>query len=253
MVSPIARGWVVSVLVLAALGAGPAPGPAGPGADDPSRAVGSALGKGSFPWYDALKDEIRTVGVRPDPASRGSASSASGPASKAAPGSGWSPGDFIAFAGFATAILALVALLAWFWRLYEPVAQAGPDADPRAGQGRIEELPAGLRREFESSDPWAEAARRRDRGDLDGAIVCLFAHQLLALSRLGQVRLAPGRTGRQLIRGIADPGFRDLVQPTLRQFEAVFYGHRSPTPDEFAAVWSAAEAFERRAAAGVAP
>ena len=110
-----------------------------------------------------------------------------------------------------------------------------------------------MRREFESSDPWEEAIRRRGRGDLAGAVVCLFAHQLLTLSRLGLVRLAPGRTGRQLLGAVADAEFRALVRPTLRLFEAVYYGHRTPSAEEFAAVWAGVEAFQRRVALGVTP
>jgi hypothetical protein len=82
-------------------------------------------------------------------------------------------------------------------------------------------------------------------------VVCLFAHQLLTLSRLGLVRLAPGRTGRQLLRSVADGDFRALVHPTLRMFEAAYYGQRPPTPDEFEGLWAQAEAFERRVAGGV--
>ena len=100
-----------------------------------------------------------------------------------------------------------------------------------------------MRREFESSDPWEEALRRRARGDLTGAVICLFAHQLLTLSRLGLVRLAPGRTGRQLLRAVADAEFRGLALPTLRQFEVVYYGHRTPSPEEFAEVWQKPRAF----------
>ena len=41
-------------------------------------------------------------------------------------------------------------------------------------------------------------------GDLAGAVVCLFAYQLLALDRLGLIRLAPGRTGGSTFRGCDD-------------------------------------------------
>jgi hypothetical protein len=107
-----------------------------------------------------------------------------------------------------------------------------------------------LHREFALDDAWAEALRLKSQGDLAGAIVCLFAHQLLTMSKLGVVRLAPGRTGRQLVRAVTDSELRTLVQPTLRLFEVVYYGHREPTVAEFETTWSQAETFERRVAAG---
>ena len=216
---------------------------AAPPAADPTRAVGSALERGSFPWYDAPKDEVKALAIPKEdvPPDRSAPS-------RSTPGLGL--GEAVAFAGFALAIVALGALLVWFYRLYEPSADAEPAGVATARRARVEQLPAGLRREVESDDPWSEAIRRRDRGDLAGAIVCLFAHQLLTLSRLGLVRLAPGKTGRQLVRAIADAEFRALVQPTLRQFEVAYYGRRAPTAEDFAAAWAAAEAFERRVAAG---
>jgi len=230
----------LAALLIAAIAPGaPADTPA---PADASRAVGTALGHGSFPWYDAPKDEIRVVSLPAEPAAT--------PASSTAPG--WNPGDIIAFVGFAIALAALLALLAWFYRVYEPSAEAESPTTSRAIRARVEQLPAGLRREVESDDPWSEAIRRRDRGDLAGAVVCLFAHQLLTLSRLDLLRLAPGRTGRQLVRSVADVDLRALVGPTLRHFEAAYYGHQGPTAGEFAAVWAAAEAFEKLVAGGVA-
>ena len=235
------------LIALAALGQGP---DAGPTEIDPTRSVGSALGKGSFPWYDPRKDEAKPIPIRIENDVK--------PASSAgnSGGLGWfsSVGDLIAKMGFLVALGALVALLVWFWRMYEPI-DSGEGDDSSKGRGepsRIESLPPGMRREFESSDPWEEALRRRDRGDLAGAVVCLFAHQLLTLARLGLVRLAPGRTGRQLLGAVVDAEFRGLVRPTLRLFEVVYYGHRTPSSDEFAALWANAEAFERRVAGGVA-
>ena len=207
------------------------------------------MGKGSFPWYDAGKDQAKPmqIPITSQVSQEGSSSSMGN----------WewlrSLGDVVSLVVFGAVLAGLIGLMVWFWRIYEPI-DSGEGARSAGGRGepsRVESLPAGMRREFESSDPWEEALRRRDRGDLAGAVVCLFAHQLLTLSRLGLVRLAPGRTGRQLLRSVADAEFRALVNPTLRLFEAVYYGHRTPTLAEFSAVWEHAEAFERRVAGGV--
>jgi hypothetical protein len=161
----------------------------------------------------------------------------------------------ITLIGFCIGLAALVGLLLWFWKIYEPSSLDQASRNPRkpATMPRVESLPEAMEREYASSEPWQEAIRRRVRGDLSGAIICLFAHQLLTLSRLGLVRLIPGRTGRQLLRAVTDAELREMVQPTLRLFEIVFYGHRNPTLEEFDRVWEAAEAFERRVAGGVLP
>lgn len=112
---------------------------------------------------------------------------------------------------------------------------------------RIEGLPAGV--SFDAADPLAEARRRRIQGDYAGAVVYLFAHQLVTLDRLKQVRLIPGRTGRQLIRSVARRDLKRCVEPTLRLFEAVYYGHRAPSADAFEAAWRLALEFEQIAAA----
>ncbi len=146
--------------------------------------------------------------------------------------------------------LVLVVLLE-FLRRYRPLA--GQDAARRAliqtgSAQRIEGLPAGVR--LDAGDPWIEAQKLRERGDYAGAVVYLFAHQLVALDRLKQLRLVPGRTGRQLVRAVADRQLRMLVEPTLRLFEAFYYGHRVPSAEAFEAVWSNALQFQTRLTTG---
>ena len=204
--------------------------------------VPTALGRGSFPWYDAQADQVRVVKVRvpPDLSALDRV-----PTLKA-----WRWGDYVVFGGFVVALVVVAVLMARSWKRYLPTADSATDqADPGRGNRAGEALPAALRRFDPGDDPWAEANRLRQAGDLAGAVVCLFAHQLLTLARLHLVRLAPGRTGRQLHRSVIDEEFQNLLTPTLRQFEAVYYGHRDPTPTDFATLWETAEAFERRVAA----
>jgi hypothetical protein len=238
--------WLVA---FAAIGSalGMVPSQDSPAVDPASEEVRAALSTGnypsfgsatgSYPWYDREKDQVKPPRVP------------------------WNPrfnfnlrglGQVLTILGFAVALGALVAGLVWLWRQYEPSPKEaiGPAAR-RGAPSRVESLPEGMRREFESLDPWEEALRRRDRGDRLGSVVCLFAHQLLTLSKLGLLRLASGRTGRQLVRSVADAEFRALIAPTLRVFEAAYYGQRPPSDEEFADVWANAEAFERRVAAGV--
>ena len=241
---PLRPGRVVLALILLVLATGAVARAESP----PDSAVGSpveqaraALKSEKYPWYDPVRDAIQTVKLKqiePIQPSRG-------------PGwnwGNWSWVESLLFVGFAAALIALVVLVARYWKRFEPTEDDRPDREetgPAIGAGEV--LPAALRPIAVAGDLWAEADRRRQAGDLAGAIVCLFAHQLLSLSRLGLVRLTPGRTGRQLHRAVADRDFQGLVLPTLRQFEAVYYGHRTPAPADFAVVWESAQAFERRA------
>jgi len=215
-------------------------------------AVRTALGRGGYPWYEAKSDSVKPLW----------------------PPRKWSTNWFDRWFGWlrglgrltlgslqlgellvtGMVILALSILfvvLAELWRRYRPVSgEPEPGVIATGVSKPMEGLPAGVRPE--TDDPWSEALQCRERGDYAGAIVCLFAHQLLALHRLRLLRLAPGRTGRQLVRAIDDRQFRRSVEPTLRLFEAVYYGHLTPSAEAFEAVWTRAEDFERLVAAGPA-
>ncbi len=151
---------------------------------------------------------------------------------------------------FLAALIAFLVVLAILWSRRDFSAadrSAGGSSVGTAAQ--LANLPEGLRPG--SGDPWAEALRRRAAGDLGGAIVCLFAYQLLRLDQMGLIRLAPGRTGRQYVQTIHDPEFVDTLEATLGLFEDVYYGRRLPTLEAFEAVWRSAQVFqERRGAAG---
>jgi hypothetical protein len=238
------RGWIV-LIALTAPAAGAAAAPAIK-ATNPPAPVQDALGKGKYPWYDARTDAVKPLWPPREPdldwldrwlkRSR----------------LRWLPtaGSMFAITLAMAALAVLLIVLLRLWRYYQPVADTPLAAARGPGSAaRIEGLPEGLRPE--TDDPWSEAVACRARGDYARAVVCLFAHQLLTLDRLRQIRLVPGRTGRQLVRGTADRQLQAWVEPTLRLFEAVYYGHRIPSAEAFAPVWDAAEAFERRVAGGV--
>ena len=239
-IRPRPGGWYLLLACGIALS-----GRSSPAADVSTDPVRAALGRGSFPWYDAPADKIKTVKLPRQP--------------DLTPGRGlqapdWRVADFLVLGIFVLALIGLIVLVALYWKRFEPArGLTAPDARPAVVLARSGEvLPAGLRGAGVSDDPWAEANRRRLAGDFAGAVVCLFAHQLLTLSRLNLVRLAPGRTGRQLHRAVTDAEFQALMAPTLRQFEAVYYGYRTPTAADFAVLWRAAEAFQQRSVAQVA-
>jgi hypothetical protein len=215
--------------------------PAGPGP------VGEALARGGYPWYDAGTDSVKPMW----PPREWDLDWLDRRLSRITLGGLSSAGSLLAYLLAMVGLSVLLFLLVKLWRQYQPGPEA-PRLKAAAGAAaRIESLPVGLRPE--TVDPWTEALACRARGDYARAVVCLFAHQLLTLDRLRHIRLAPSRTGRQLVRAIDDAQIQGWVDATLRLFEAVYYGHHIPSAARFEQVWSAAEAFERRIAAGATP
>jgi hypothetical protein len=245
------RATVLALLVAASAAANawagepPVLKPAKPRGPGPVR---EALARGAYPWYDVASDRVKPVW----PPREWNLDWLDRKLGRLR--LGWLPSAgslnafLLAMVGLTTLLLVLVVL----WRHYQPGPGAPRTVEPGWGAAaRLERLPEGLR--SETLDPWSEAVRCRARGDYAQAIVCLFAHQLLTLDRLQRLRLVPGRTGRQLVRGINDPDLHDWVETTLRHFEAVYYGRRIPSAESFAVVWSTAEAFQRRVAEAVVP
>lgn len=209
--------------------------PAHADAPDADRAVRGALGSGKYPWYDAQADHARLVEFPREPA-------------RAQPtASGNVAGSAIIYVLVALLVAGLIGLVFWAYFRADFGRDMGVKATTRPGEATREgALPAGLA--VDAGDPWAEAARRRSAGDLAGAIVSLFAAELRTLDRLRLVRLAPGKTGRQLVRSVEEVEVRGRVEPALRLFEAVYYGHREPDADDFEDAWAGAEWLRRLAA-----
>lgn len=89
-----------------------------------------------------------------------------------------------------SALVAFLVCIFMLWIRREGMAGRGETERTRLGTAaRLGDLPEGIRPA--EADPWAEAKRRRAAGDLAGAVVCLFAHQLLTLDQMGFIRLAP--------------------------------------------------------------
>jgi hypothetical protein len=154
-------------------------------------------------------------------------------------------GDWLGTMLLATILAAFFVFLVVLWLRREPFAAGRSSEKARPGSA---ELLAQLAGDFTPGldDPWAEAQRRRSAGDRAGAIIYLFAHQLISLDRAGLIRLAPGWTGRQYVRWLRDPVLVDSLAATLGLFEEIYYGHRLPSPAAFERVWSRAQALEDR-------
>jgi hypothetical protein len=154
-------------------------------------------------------------------------------------------GGTIATTVLLTALMAFLFWILMLWVRRERGAIGSETGrEPLGTAARLRDPPEGIRPG--DGDPWDEAQRRRAAGDLSGAIVCLFAHQLLTLDQLGLIRLAPGKTGRHYVNGLRDRGLVDTLSATLRLFEDVYYGRRPPTREAFESAWQRALMLEER-------
>jgi hypothetical protein len=252
------------LLVLAMAGTQQPAAPSVNNGNEASKTVRQVLSSRSDPWYDPSSDKLKPVLTWPDFGSWSffGISDFFSRIGKAI--ANWlrgmnrwripnvaGAGDLIVIGVAMIFLTLLLVLLLELLRRYRPIrddAALGGSSLRTGSAERIEGLPAGVPDAM--ADPWAEALRRRARGDYAGAVIYLFAYQLLTLHRLGQVRIVPGRTGRQLVRSVSDREVRGLVEPTLRLFERVYYGEQSPTLEVFEPVWSSAERFQAQFSEG---
>jgi hypothetical protein len=231
--------WTYTVLI--ALGQATAPT-----ADAPAA---KALAHGGYPWYSAKTDALEPVQppwrptwwdwfpeLKLQPVSSSS-------------GGSFSLGNVLVILLLVVALAALVAGLVWAYRYYMPSPEESGLGLRRIGSAASTGgLPSGLPADL--TDPLGLARALRAQGDLAGAVLALFVHQVMTLDRLRLARLAPGRTARQLVRSVTDTWVRTRVEPTLRLFETSFYGHRLPDPAAFESAWGLAEELEARIAEG---
>jgi hypothetical protein len=228
--------------------------------------VRAALQDGNYPWYDRNTDKLIPVWPR-DSGWQRSLGESLERALKSAdmqvnrmleaikgffrwlkldrlPGSRLTGEAFMSIVLFA-ALFALLALLFWIGLRGQFFSLDRPEASSDSGGiARLADLPEDVWRGI--TDPWSEAIKRRAAGDLAGAVVFLFAYQLLSLNRVGLIRLVPGRTGRQYVETVRDPLLQAPAAATLGLFEEVYYGHREPRSDALDGVWTQAEAFRER-------
>jgi Domain of unknown function (DUF4129) len=217
--------------------------------------VERALREGRYPWYDSEADKLRPVWPtrlgwldwvmkRVDALFRAIGkllSRINFGRSRGISVSGDRIGTFILLAALAV----FLASVFWLWRRRMSGTADGESARARLGTAaRLSDLPEGIG--LGDKDPWAEAQSRRAAGDLAGAVICLFAYQLLSLDQLGLIRLVPGRTGRQYLQVLRDQELADSLGATLRLFEDVYYGRRRPTAQAFESVWNRALMFRER-------
>ncbi len=165
--------------------------------------------------------------------------------SKSSPTVGSGTGELVYMGLFLAALVLFVIVLWNLWTLRGSFGLSGEAAKPAIGRGAsVTDLPEGVRPGF--GDPWTVAERSRASGDYGGAVVALFAFQLLGLDRRGLIRLTPGRTGRQYVQSVRDAGLARSPAATLTLFEEYYYGGKSPSRASFEEVWRLALDFKTR-------
>lgn len=223
---------------------------------DPARA---AIRKGNYPWYDSLKDQVKPVDLRPPRKSPNWLQSLGNAIGRVFDAIGrfferigrflnlpdiGSLGNALPIALIGLGLVLLAILLGLLWKSAR--WKRGDAEASRRGIGsadRIKLLPGGLAHS-PLADPWSAALERRSRGDYSGAVIYLFAHQLIELDRLGMIRLMPGLTGRTYVRNLSDPTVREWVSGTLGLFEQAYYGHKRLSAAMFEPVWRHAQSFQ---------
>ena len=84
-----------------------------------------------------------------------------------------------------------------------------------------------------TGDPEASFNAACAVGDWTRAVVWLYAWQLLALDRVGVVRLLPGKTNRGYQREVsALQPIRTALSATIEVFERTYFGHHPATRNE---------------------
>lgn len=239
------------------------------GADDDSVRKGrEALGDMAFaPWYDADKDELKRVNVRPPRQwvwLERVADLFRGIGSLDWDGS-WL-GTF--FNGLSTVVQLLIyavlfAVLFGLAYLFVRVFSRFRDRRRRGGdedafeeeqlrQARVDALPMQL--SAPRGDFLAEARRRYEAGDYSGAIIFLFSHELLQLDRHQRIQLERGKTNRQYLREVRnEPFLASALYRTMIAFEDVFFGHHDLDRPRFEACWNEVDEFHRRLPTGATP
>jgi hypothetical protein len=187
-------------------------------------------GGGSFPWYDAAKDDLRPITLR----------RAREP---------WRLPSFslqwLAWTLLALLLCGLVFVLARIAldRRGERARSAPREPDRVANSEHVEALP--FMAERSRADLLGEARRHYQAGNYSEAMIYLFSYELVQLDKSALIQLAKGKTNRQYLREVGQvQQLRKLLELTVVTFEDVFFGRRPLDRSGFEACWERLDEFE---------
>ncbi|MGE0756936.1 MAG: DUF4129 domain-containing protein [Pirellulaceae bacterium] len=225
-------------------------------AQPPSAATGVADEAGrralresaEFPWYDAERDELRRIEVKP-------------PSDVAARRSRWEPPNIAwSWPDWLSALLSalgwvlltclavlLVYLLIRAFLSTGWVGDAASDSDDGSTTGdadRIEALPFHF--QVAQGDLLTRARQLYEAGDFSQAIIYLYGYQLIQLDRHQLIRLTKGKTNRQYLRELRRRReLSELLRGSVALFEEVFFGHHRLDQRRFETCWSRLDEFHQ--------
>jgi hypothetical protein len=221
-------------------------------AEDPVEAGRKVLsGSGRFPWYDRSQDGVRRLNAVPrsqaDSRNRDSKWTKTGTQN-----TGRMPrfslfGAALQWLGL-TLLVVLLGVIAFLVAkaflkdevsdrvAHRKIIETGRDVD------RVEALPFAVRKP--TGDFLSEARRLYEAGDYSEAIIYLFSYQLVQLDRQHLIRLAKGKTNRQYLRELRQrPNLRAILETTVLNFEAAFFGRKTLSREQFERSWSKLDEF----------
>lgn len=259
-ISRLTHVWFFLTLLSAVSGTGLSAASAGAAAFETAVESGreALRSRTRFPWYDADRDALHRIDVRPpkDPAAHRRSEWEEDSSARAAP-SPSSGRDWNMLRAIVQVLLwaGLLALLVWlvfflvrsYLRQHAAAEVEQPERDRRVDEDVIESLPFDIARP--QTDLLAEARRLYQSGAYAQAVVYLFSYQLVQLDRRQHIRLARGKTNRQYLRELQSrPDLRGLLERTMVAFEEVFFGHYPLNRDGFERCWERLDEFHQRLA-----
>jgi len=197
-----------------------------------------------FPWYDAARDDLRRLDVRPpkDLKNRHSRWETPPPPTGSLPRWLW---ILLEVFGWTLLVVAIVLLVVALVRAYlldasatdETAKSSAADTVPRGAPDRVDALPFALK--AAQSDLLEEARRCYENGEYGQAVVYLYSYQLVQLDRHQCIRLAKGKTNRQYLREVRrQPLLFQLLERTMVAFEDVFFGRHTLDRSRFESCWN---------------
>jgi hypothetical protein len=207
--------------------------------------------RGDFPWYDAEKDTIKRLEVRPSGDVKNRFSKWETMPASSMPDwlvallriFGWT------VVGVALLVLTVLLVRALLWS--EVISSRGAKAEvgqsesERGVLDRVGKLPFSLY--VDQTDLLAEARRCFEAGEYGRAIIYLYSYQLVKLDQSQLIHLAKGKTNRQYLHELRRrPQLRGLLETTMIAFEDVFFGHRVLERTRLEACWQSLEDFHQQ-------
>jgi hypothetical protein len=211
------------------------------------RAAREALeSSAQFPWYDADKQQVRPVELRPYKAPKQAWDWEMNWRTRNYSWQGfWRAVQYLMWMLLAAIFgFGLYLLVKSIGRSYlaEDGLGEGFEDDHRTEADRIESLPFRVQRP--RADLLGEARRHYQMGNYQEAIIYLFSYQLVKLDEEHFIRLAKGKTNRQYLSEIRrSRRLRRLLTQSMLAFEDVFFGHHMLGKERFEDCWNQLDDF----------